>query len=156
MDVMNMEAVVRNIDHRLERVEQFLPLLATRDELREAIAPLATKEELRASIAEAIAPLATKAELREAIAPLATKEELRASIAEAIAPLATKEQLEDNRRHAQVLFESLQDSIRMVADGVLHLTTEVREMKATVWPKIEEHDIRLLALEKGRPPRRRR
>ncbi len=173
MDVMDIEAVVRNIDHRLERVEQFLPLLATRDELREAIAPLATKADLRASLAEAIAPLATKDELREAIAPLATKAELRTSIAEAIAPLATKaelrtsiaeaiaplatkEQLEDNRRHAQVLFESLQDSIRMVADGVSHLTAEVREMKSTVWPKIEEHDIRLLALETGRSPRRRR
>ncbi len=96
MDVTNMDEVVRNIDRRLEKVEQFLPRLAT------------------------------------------------------------KEQLEDNRRHAQVLFESLQDGIRMVADGVSHLTAEVRELKFTVWPKIEDHDLRLLVLEAGRSPRPRR
>ena len=62
MDESQMEQVVKNVDHRLARVEQFLPSLATKADLREAIAPLATKAELR----EAIAPLATKAELREA------------------------------------------------------------------------------------------
>ena len=59
--------------------------VATKQDLRDAVAPLATKEELR----DAVALLATKEELRVAVAPLATKEELRA----AVAPLATKEEL---------------------------------------------------------------
>jgi hypothetical protein len=52
---------LENLDRRLAKVEQILPTLATKDELRAAVSPLATKEELRA----AIAPLATKEELRE-------------------------------------------------------------------------------------------
>ena len=52
MDAMSLEQLVRNIDHRLDRVEQFLPTLATREEMhaaiREAVAPLATKDDMRA------------------------------------------------------------------------------------------------------------
>jgi hypothetical protein len=47
MNEQPLDEVVRNIDLRLERVEQFLPTLATKDELREAVADLATKAELR-------------------------------------------------------------------------------------------------------------
>jgi hypothetical protein len=47
---------VRNVDARLTRVEQFLPTLATREELHAAIlaavAPLATREEMHAAIRE--------------------------------------------------------------------------------------------------------
>jgi uncharacterized protein YceH (UPF0502 family) len=60
MDPKPLDEVVRNIDLRLERVEQFLPTLATKEELRDAVASLATKDELR----EAVADLATKAELQ--------------------------------------------------------------------------------------------
>jgi exonuclease VII small subunit len=35
MDVMELEAIVKNIDRRLSRVEQILPSLATKDDLRE-------------------------------------------------------------------------------------------------------------------------
>jgi hypothetical protein len=52
MDERPLDLVVRNIDARLERVEQMLPTLPTRTEMHEAIA-------------QAVAPLATKAELRE-------------------------------------------------------------------------------------------
>jgi glucan phosphorylase len=49
-----LEQVVRNVDARLTRVEQILPTLATKEEMRtaiaEAIAPLATKEEVRAEV----------------------------------------------------------------------------------------------------------
>jgi hypothetical protein len=38
---------LENLDRRLARVEQILPTLATKEELRLAIAPLATEEELR-------------------------------------------------------------------------------------------------------------
>jgi hypothetical protein len=91
-----------NLDHRVDRIEQFLPTLATRDEvcvmIADATTPLATKAELlatkaelRAAIDEAVANLATKDELREAVAKLATKEELH----EAVAKLATKEELHE-------------------------------------------------------------
>ena len=91
-----MEQRLENVERRVDPVEQILPTLATRSELREAIAPLATKAELR----EAIAPLATKAELREA--------ELRL------------------RTHFDVVTESLRDDIRLVAEAVVSLSERVR------------------------------
>lgn len=44
----NTNRVLENIDRRLSNVEQILPTLATKEELRAAVATLATKEELRA------------------------------------------------------------------------------------------------------------
>ena len=92
---------LENLDRRLTGVEQMLPTLATKDDLREAIAPLATKEELAA-----------------AIAPLATKEELREAIAAAVAPLATQEGLDELRRHMNILHEDLRSDIRLLAEHV--------------------------------------
>src|SRR5215831_16691482 len=86
MDEAMIATHLENIEHRLGKVEQILPTLAR-------------KEELRLAIANAVAPLATKEELRLAIAPLATKEELRLAIAEAVAPLATKAEVQEFRRH---------------------------------------------------------
>jgi len=57
MDDVMIATHFENIDRRLDRIEQVLPTLATKEELR--IAQLATKQDLRI----AIAPLATKDEL---------------------------------------------------------------------------------------------
>ena len=122
MSTVQMEQRLENVERRVDRSEQILPTLPTRDDLDAAIAPLATKAELRA----AIAPLATKAELRAAIAPLATKAELRA----AIAPLATKAELREVeqrlRTHFDVITESLRDDIRLVAEAVVALSEKAR------------------------------
>jgi len=47
MDTAMIDAHLENIDRRLTNLEQILPTLATKEELRLAIEPLATKEELR-------------------------------------------------------------------------------------------------------------
>ena len=47
MDKEPIEDVVRNVDLRLQRVEQILPTLATKDELREVVSALATKDEVK-------------------------------------------------------------------------------------------------------------
>ncbi len=122
MNLEQMEQRFENLERRVDRVEQILPTLATRDDLQAAIEPLATKAELQA----AIEPLATKAELRAAIEPLATKAELRA----AIEPLATKAELQDlktellatiadseqrMRTHFDLVTESLRDDIKLIA-----------------------------------------
>lgn len=105
MRAEQMEQRVGNCERRLE---QILPTLATRDDLRVAIAPLATKEELRA----AVALLATKEELRAAIAPLATKEELRDAVSESEQRL---------RVHLDVIAESLRHQIQLLAEAVAAL-----------------------------------
>ena len=48
MDRRTMERVLDDVERRVGRIEQILPTLATKDDLRKAIAPLATKEEVRA------------------------------------------------------------------------------------------------------------
>ena len=47
MELEDIGQALRNLDQRMDRVEQFLPTLATKDEVREAVAPLATKEKSR-------------------------------------------------------------------------------------------------------------
>ena len=89
MDDATLTAHFENIDRRLTNVEQFLPTLATKEELK----TLATKEELKT---------------------FATKEELAA----AIAPLATKDDLGELRRHMDILTESLRSDIHMIAAHV--------------------------------------
>jgi hypothetical protein len=42
-----VESTLQNVERRTKRIEEFLPILVTKEELREAVARLATKEELR-------------------------------------------------------------------------------------------------------------
>jgi hypothetical protein len=95
--------LLQSIEPRLDRVEHILPTLAT-------------KEELRAAIADAVAPLATKAELQAAIAPLATKEELREEGERS--RRHTDEVGERSRRHMDVVAESLRSDIQLIAEHV--------------------------------------
>ena len=124
MDADRMEAAIENIDTRLARVEQILPTLATREALREGIAPLATREQMRAAIQSAVA---------SAVAPLATRDELHAAIQAAIAPLATraemyaaiKEEGERSRRHTDVLIEDVRDDNRLILEHLIALSARV-------------------------------
>ena len=47
MSTGRMEQRLENVERRVDRIEQILPTLATREDLKRAIAPLATKAELR-------------------------------------------------------------------------------------------------------------
>jgi hypothetical protein len=137
MEARQMESLLRNLDRRTERIEQILPTLATKEELRAAIAPLATKEELRA----AITPLATKGELRAAVAPLATKAELH-------------EEGERTRRHFDVVAESLRDDIRIIAEGQIGLGRRVVDLRLELKQNIAGLDKRVTRLEASKKRRR--
>ena len=130
MDGRTMEEVLDNLNRRVDRIEQILPTLATKDDLQKAIAPLATKEELR----NAVAGLATKEELRNAVAGLATKEEVRA-------------EGERTRAHFDAVAERLEEQIRLLAEGLLSLTRQFEEFKAETNARFAEMDRRLARLE---------
>ena len=130
MDRRTMEEVLENLNRRVDRIEQILPTLATKDDLQTAIAPLATKEELR----NAVAGLATKEELRNAVAGLATKEEVRA-------------EGERTRAHFDAVAERLEEQIRLLAEGLLSLTRQFEEFKAETNARFAEVDRRLARLE---------
>jgi hypothetical protein len=120
----DVKAQFKILDDRLARVEQFLPSVATKDDLAqtrsELCAALASKEDLKAERRELdadIATLATKEDLRAerreldaVIATLATKEDLKAGRREldgVIATLATKEDLKAERRELDAVIATL-------------------------------------------------
>ena len=162
MDKQEMERVVSNLDHRVDRVEQILPTLATKDDLQAAIEPLATKAELQA----AIEPLATKAELsadiRKAVEPLATKAALNAAIGKAVEPLATKAELQATkvnlgtaiaeaeqrmRTHFDVVTESLHDDVRLIATGMADLSQRMHQLRGELKTDLAGIDRRLMRVE---------
>ena len=106
MDDVVIARHLENLDRRLGNVEQILPTLATKEDLR----ALATKDEIRA--------LAAKDEIRT----LATKDEIR-TIKDEIRTLATKEELHTEidrlQRHIDIVGESLHSDIRLLAEDLV-------------------------------------
>lgn len=139
---------LKNLDDRLARVEQFLPSVATKDDLKAerrdldaVIATLATK----ADLAAAIAPLATKAELAAAIAPLATKAEMR-------------EEGERTRRHMDVVAEHLLDRIGLLYEGHARHTDRLDQHTTRLDAIDSRHDAldrRVTVLETGGAKRKK-
>jgi len=110
--------------------------LATKDELKEAVAGLATKDELK----EAVAGLATKDELKEAVAGLAT----------IIVGLATKGELRQLRE--EVI--NSRDEVLTSNDKIIKELKIIREEQAAhtvsyrrVDDKMEDHEARIIQLE---------
>jgi hypothetical protein len=93
MAAAEMEEVPKNLDRRLTDVEQILPTLATKEDLK----AFATKEDLKA--------FATKEDLKA----FATKEEMKELFSEA-------------KRHALMLFEQTQKQLEIIAAHVADIS----------------------------------
>ena len=123
---MEIEDRFDNLDRRLDRIEQILPTLATREDLR----VYATKEDLRkalenyptkADLAEALKNYPTKADLAEALKNYPTK----ADLAEALKNYPTKADLtealgqafEHAETNARIRHEDLVEKIRMLGES---------------------------------------
>ena len=96
MNAAEMEDVLRNLDRRVQRAEQILPTLATKDDL----AAFATKEDLKA--------FATKEDLKV----FATKDELKAG-------------LEAVMRYTLMLHEQTREDIQLLAGHVADLSQRI-------------------------------
>jgi hypothetical protein len=106
MTPYEMEQQLTNLDLHTKAIEQKLPTLATREDLRDEVAKLATKEELR----DEVAKLATKADLRlmsnalqHEMAKLATRDELNVG-------------LEDAKRYTLLLIQATRGEIRQIRE----------------------------------------
>ena len=151
MEQPELEAVVRNIDDRLVRIEQILPTLATKEDLH----LLATKEDLRATREDLRATREDlRADLQRSIQPLATRAEMHEAIRIAVEPLATKiemrEESERTRRHFDVVAESLRGDIRLIAEGQADLQRRFEDLRGEVKGDIGQLDRRLMRLEARR------
>ncbi len=102
MTATEMEDVLKNLDRRLTNVEQILPTLATKDDLK----AFATKDDLTA--------FATKDDLKA----FATKEDLKA--------YATRQEMKElfaeAKRHALILFEQTQEKLEIIATHVADMS----------------------------------
>jgi hypothetical protein len=101
-----MEEQLKNLDVRVNTIEQILPTLATRQDLRDEVAKLATK-----------------AELRDEVAKLATKDDLRLTtdaLQLEMATLATRDDLnvglEDAKRYTLLLIQATRGEIRQIRE----------------------------------------
>ena len=92
-----MEDVLKNLDRRLTNVEQILPTLATKEDLK----AFATKEDLKA--------FATKDDLNA----FATKEDLKEAFSEA-------------KRHAVMLFGRTQEQLGVLAEQLADIHSVCR------------------------------
>ena len=102
MDDVMIEDHLENLDRRLARVEQILPTLATKDDLK----AFATKEDLKA--------FATKEDLKA----YATKEDLKAFASR----VEMRELFADAKRYALVLFERTQEQLEIIATHVADIS----------------------------------
>jgi len=102
-----METMLDNLDRRTHAIEQILPTLATKDDLK----AFATKEDLKAfATKEDLKAFATKEDLKA----FATKEDLKA--------FPTRDEfksaLDDLRHHTTILYESLRSDVQMLAGHI--------------------------------------
>lgn len=100
MSPVDVLAMVKNLERRLSAVEQILPTLATKDDLR----AFATKEDLKA--------FATKEDLNEALKPYATRVEML-------------DKFEEAKRYALVLHEDLKSDIALIAEHLADVMTRL-------------------------------
>jgi hypothetical protein len=106
MTATEMEEVLKNLDRRLTNVEQILPTLATKEDLKiystkEDLKIYATKEDLKA--------FATKEDLKA----FATKEDLKEGLA--LVRREMRELFDEGKRHAVMLFEQTQEQLGIIA-----------------------------------------
>lgn len=135
MDLVELEQVVRNVDARVARIEQILPTLATKEDLK----VFATKEDLKA--------YATKDDLSRAIEPLATREEMRAAI---------REEGERTRSSFNAVAERLETKIQLIAEGQAGLQERFEGLRTDFKDDRSQLDRRVTRLEAwraSRPPR---
>jgi len=116
----------RKLDERLGRVEQILPTLATKEDLK----TFATKEDLKT---------------------FATKEDLKAYPTRDETYAAIRDEGERTRRHFDVVAESLRDEIRLGLEGHIASTSRID----TLEHRHDRLEGRVSALE-APPPRRRK
>lgn len=101
MTLTDLEVMVQNLNHRVTSIEQFLPRLATRDDL----AALATRNELNNGLE------ALERRLREELASKSDLESLRKELRQELA-----ERFGEARRYALVLHEDLKSDIGLIAE----------------------------------------
>lgn len=137
-----VETHVRNIDLRLQRVEQILPTLATKDDLKgmptvDDPKGFATKEDLRAELRN----YPTRAEVDAMFAR--EGEVMRTFVLEVVEKSAA-----DTRHEMRVLFERQQTWFHTMLDAIGSVREDIRQVDAGSRTRDAALDERLRRLER--------
>ena len=102
-----LEQRMEELELRVDGIEQILPTLVTKDDLRTAVSDAvgASEERMRAHVSEAVG---------------ASEERMRAHVADAVGATRT-----DLRTHFDVVAEGLRHELRLVAEAVAELSDRV-------------------------------
>ena len=138
MEPQELETQIKNIADRAERIEQILPTLATKDDLK----VFATKDDLKVfATKEDLKAYATKEDLKA----FATKEDLKA--------YATREDLKEEgertRRHFDVVADGIKTSVEKIAEGYEVLGARINGLRSELKADIADHERRITRLETG-------
>ena len=135
MDAHDLETRVKNIDERTKRIEQILPTLATKEDLK----AFPTKEDPKG--------FATKDDLQA----FATKDDLHA--------FATKDDVREEgtrtRQHFNAVAERIEASVKVIAEGHKASKASVTGQLSEVRAELTAHDRRIMKLEAASMKRRR-
>ena len=140
--------LLRNLDHRVAVIEQILPTLASKDDLK----AFATKDDLQGELKS----YATKDELKAEVERYPTKDDLKVELQR----FATKEDLleegERSRRYMKMLFETLNETVNRGLDVQIGHTQRLEQHGARLDGhdgKFGELDVRVTAIERPRRSR---
>src|ERR1043166_5683556 len=121
MDDEVLEERFNNLDHRLSNVEQILPILATKEDLKafatkDDLKAFATKDDLKAfATKDDLKAFATKEDLTRELKAYATKKDLEA------VETTLRGEIRETRRHMDVIGESLRGDIQLIAENLAAL-----------------------------------
>ena len=114
-----MEQRFGNVEHRVDRIEQILPTLATRNHVSDAI--MASEERMRAHVSDAIEASEERMRAHVSDAITASEGRMRTHVADSITASEQR-----TRTHFDVVGEGLRGDIRIVAEAVAALSERVR------------------------------
>jgi hypothetical protein len=140
MDQSELEVLFKNIDKRTARIEQILPTLATKDDLK----GFPTTEDARAfAMKDDLKVFATKKDLEA----FATKKDLEAFATKEDVKTLVAEEGARTRLHFDVVAEQMKSEVKLIAEGQTALTVRVDRLEKKLTTDIAAHDKRLLRLE---------
>jgi hypothetical protein len=156
MNSDDIEARVKNIDERTKRIEQILPTLATKDDVRgfatkEDLQAFATKEDLQAfATKEDLQAFATKEDLQA----FATKEDLKAHPTRDEMTTAIREEGQLTRARFDAVAERIEQSVKVIAEGHEATKARVESRLSEFHGELSAHDRRIMKLEAASLKRR--
>jgi len=152
MEQHEIETHIKNIARRTERIEEILPTLAAKEDLKafatkEDLKAFATKDDLKAfATKDDLKAFATKDDLKA----YATKEDLKAYPTRDEVKTMIEKDGERTRRHFDVVAEEIKTSVQKIAEGHEVLGARIEGVRTELKADLAHHERRITRLESAK------